>query len=205
MGQTYLGAGELQRTRLTFLQQPLVKGFTPPRNLPVTCETQRTIQGSQYRDAGRGGQPLLSHHPPNTCSLQSAYLFIGSASPGYQHHMESRKASYRNEEQTSHAHHSHAASRVKGPTTVLFSYTLPAPSPTAPPAPTGNAFLLAPPCNWETSLPQPAMLISRHPHAHGRHPLAWSGLLFQAGFHCTVGMGGGYVTAMRIPESSSTW
>lgn len=33
----YLGAGELQRTRLTLLQQPLVKGFTPPRNLPVTC------------------------------------------------------------------------------------------------------------------------------------------------------------------------
>ena len=35
-GQLYLGAGELQRTRLTLLQQPLVKGFTPPRNLPVT-------------------------------------------------------------------------------------------------------------------------------------------------------------------------
>ena len=35
---TYLGAGELHRTRLTFLQQPLVKGLTPPRNLPVTCE-----------------------------------------------------------------------------------------------------------------------------------------------------------------------
>lgn len=35
--QAHLGAGELQRTRLTFLQQPLVKGLTPPRNLPVTC------------------------------------------------------------------------------------------------------------------------------------------------------------------------
>lgn len=39
-GQAHLGAGELQRTRLTFLQQPLVKGLTPPRNLPVTCGTK---------------------------------------------------------------------------------------------------------------------------------------------------------------------
>lgn len=39
-GRAHLGAGELQRTRLTFLQQPLVKGLTPPRNLPVTCGTK---------------------------------------------------------------------------------------------------------------------------------------------------------------------
>lgn len=40
-GQVYLGAGELQRTRLTLLQQPLVKGFTPPRNLPVTWTEEK--------------------------------------------------------------------------------------------------------------------------------------------------------------------
>lgn len=41
--QAHLGAGELQRTRLTFLQQPLVKGLTPPRNLPVTCGMRSII------------------------------------------------------------------------------------------------------------------------------------------------------------------
>lgn len=47
--QAHLGAGELQRTRLTFLQQPLVKGLTPPRNLPVTC-------GMRSITVYRGGQ-----------------------------------------------------------------------------------------------------------------------------------------------------
>lgn len=34
---SYLGANGLQSTCSTFPQHPRVKGFTPPRNLPVTC------------------------------------------------------------------------------------------------------------------------------------------------------------------------
>lgn len=32
----YLGACDLHRTLETFFQQPLVNGFTPPLNFPVT-------------------------------------------------------------------------------------------------------------------------------------------------------------------------
>lgn len=37
---SYLGARGLHKTYSTLPQQPLVKGFTPPRNLPVTCRTK---------------------------------------------------------------------------------------------------------------------------------------------------------------------
>lgn len=58
-GQAHLGAGELQRTRLTFLQQPLVKGLTPPRNLPVTCRTKECH--SQPRHLPKDNPPGWRH------------------------------------------------------------------------------------------------------------------------------------------------
>lgn len=62
-GRAHLGAGELQRTRLTFLQQPLVKGLTPPRNLPVTCGTKechsQPCQLPQDNPSGRRYSEIL--------------------------------------------------------------------------------------------------------------------------------------------------
>lgn len=57
--RAHLGAGELQRTRLTFLQQPLVKGLTPPRNLPVTYGTKESH--SQPRQLPQDTPPARRH------------------------------------------------------------------------------------------------------------------------------------------------
>lgn len=66
-GQAHLGAGELQRTRLTFLQQPLVKGLTPPRNLPVTCGT---------KECHSRPCQLPQDHPPGQRSSEILLLFL---------------------------------------------------------------------------------------------------------------------------------
>lgn len=64
---SYLGARGLHKTYSTLPQQPLVKGFTPPRNLPVTCRTKCWFTAGSKVNTRPWPCPENGHTHTHTC------------------------------------------------------------------------------------------------------------------------------------------
>lgn len=107
-----LGASGLQRTCEIFLQQPLVKGLTPPLNFPVTCSGRKTHVPAQVDFKCLKEKKWIHVRERKRCTLStSLYLFISGPTTGHQHYVEPSQASNWDKKQTSDTHHSHTGKK----------------------------------------------------------------------------------------------